>query len=65
MVPHFDGNALNLRLYFDEIDSLSTDAGLNEEGKIRHTLHYASCEDNGLWSMLPEAVAQPADYAKF
>jgi hypothetical protein len=32
--PRFDGNALNLRLYFDEVESLSTDTGLNEEGKI-------------------------------
>jgi hypothetical protein len=63
--PHFDGNALNLHLYFDEVDSLSTDAGLNEEGKIQHALRYASCEDNELWSTLPEAVAQPADYARF
>jgi hypothetical protein len=56
---------LTLRLYFDEVDSLSTDTGLNEEGKIWHALHYASHEDNELWSMLPEAIAQPADYAKF
>jgi hypothetical protein len=63
--PRFDRNALNLHLYFDEIGSLSTDAGLNEEGKIWHALCYASHEDNELWSTLPEAVAQPADYAKF
>jgi hypothetical protein len=63
--PHFDGNALNLCLYFDEVDSLSTDAGLNEEGKIRHALRYTSRENNELWSMLPEAIAQPADYARF
>jgi hypothetical protein len=34
MVPCFDGNALNLCLYFDEVESLSIDAGLNEKGKI-------------------------------
>jgi hypothetical protein len=34
MAPHFDGNALNLCLYFDEAESLSIDADLNEEGKI-------------------------------
>jgi hypothetical protein len=34
MAPHFDGNALNLHLYFDEVESLSIDAGLNEEGKV-------------------------------
>jgi hypothetical protein len=62
---HFDGNALNLCLYFDEVDSLSTDAGLNEEGKIQHALCYTSHEDNELWSTLPEAIAQPADYARF
>jgi hypothetical protein len=32
--PHFDGNALNLRLYFDEVESLCIDTSLNEEGKI-------------------------------
>jgi hypothetical protein len=63
--PRFDGNTLNLHLYFDEVKSLSTDASLNEEGKTRHALHYASCEDNELWSTLPEAIAQPPDYAKF
>jgi hypothetical protein len=63
--PRFDGNALNLRLYFDEVESLSIDAGLNEEGKIRHALRYASREDNELWSTLPEAQAQAPDYARF
>jgi hypothetical protein len=29
MAPCFDGNALNLHLYFDEVESLSIDAGLN------------------------------------
>jgi hypothetical protein len=47
--PRFDGNTLNLRLYFDEVESLSIDAGLNKEGKIRHALRYASQEDNELW----------------
>jgi hypothetical protein len=63
--PHFDSNALNLRLYFDEVESLSIDAGLNEEGKICHALRYASREDNKLWSTLPEAEAQAPDYARF
>jgi hypothetical protein len=40
--PRFDGNALNLHLYFDEVESLSIDASLNEEGKICHALRYAS-----------------------
>jgi hypothetical protein len=63
--PHFDGNALNLHLYFDEVESLSINAGLNEEGNIQHTLCYASQEDNELWSTLPEAEAQLPDYARF
>jgi hypothetical protein len=63
--PRFDGNALNLRLYFDEVESLSIDTGLNEEGKIRHALRYASREDNELWSTLPEAEAQAPDYVRF
>jgi hypothetical protein len=60
--PRFDGNALNLHLYFDEVESLSIDAGLNKEGKVSHTLRYASREDNELWSTLPEAKAQVPDY---
>jgi hypothetical protein len=63
--PHFDGNALNLCLYFDEVESLSIDAGLNEEGKVCHALHYASQEDNELLSMLPEAKAQVPKYTRF
>jgi hypothetical protein len=42
MASRFDGNALNLRLYFDEVESLFIDAGLNEEGKVRHALRYTS-----------------------
>jgi hypothetical protein len=61
--PCFDGNTLNLCLYFDEVESLSIDAGLNEEGKIHHALHYASREDNELWSTLPEAEAHAPNYA--
>jgi hypothetical protein len=64
-VPRFDSNALNLRLYFDEVESLSIDASLNKEGKIHHTLHYTSREDNELWSTLPEAEAQAPNYAQF
>jgi hypothetical protein len=41
-VPQFDGNALNLCLYFDEVELFSIDASLNEEGKVRHTLRYAN-----------------------
>jgi hypothetical protein len=64
-VPCFDGNALNLHLYFDKVESLSTDAGLKEEGKTQHALHYTSCKDNELWSTLPETIAQPPHYTKF
>jgi hypothetical protein len=63
--PCFDGNALNLCLYFDKVESLSIDAGLNQEGKVRHTLRYASREDNELWSTLPEADAQVPNYTRF
>jgi hypothetical protein len=64
-VPCFDGNALNLCLYFDEVESLATNAGLNEEGKVHHALHYTSREDNELWSTLPGAEAQVPDYTQF
>jgi hypothetical protein len=46
--PRFDGNALNLCLYFAEVELLSIDASLNEEGKVCHTLRYTSREDNEL-----------------
>jgi hypothetical protein len=45
--PRFDGNALNLRLYFDEVESLSINASLNKEGKIRHALRYANVSRMG------------------
>jgi hypothetical protein len=44
---------------------LSIDAGLYKEGKVCHALHYASQEDNELWSTLPEAEAEAPDYAQF
>jgi hypothetical protein len=34
MAPRFDGNTLNLCLYFDEVESLSINVGLNKKGKI-------------------------------
>jgi hypothetical protein len=34
-VPHFNGNTVNLYLYFDdEVEALSTDTSLNDQGKI-------------------------------
>jgi hypothetical protein len=60
---HFDSNALNLHLYFDEAEALSADTGLNDEGKIWHALHYASQENNKLWDTLPKA--QLPNYTKF
>jgi hypothetical protein len=55
----------SISIYFDEVESLSINAGLNEEGKVRHALRCASQEDNELWSTLPEAEAQVPDYARF
>jgi hypothetical protein len=52
MAPCFDGNALNLCLYFDEVESLSIDAGLNEEGKICHALHYIVHQLRGQQAMV-------------
>jgi hypothetical protein len=56
IAPCLDGNALNLCLYFNEVEALSSDASLNDEGKICHALQYASQEDNKLWAILPEAL---------
>jgi hypothetical protein len=63
MAPRFDGNALNLCLYFDKVEVLSSDTGLNDEGKIYNALRYASREDNKLWATLPKALLD--NYATF
>ena len=38
MAPVFDGDPLNLRQFFDEIDSLATGMNLRDSEKIQHTL---------------------------
>jgi hypothetical protein len=47
-MSHFNGNTLNLHLYFDKVEALSTNTSLNNKGKIWHALHYASRENNKL-----------------
>jgi hypothetical protein len=61
--PAFDGNPLNLRHFLEEIQLLADDAGLDEAGRIRHALRYASLSDNELWSGL--ASAQGNNWADF
>ena len=61
--PVFDGDPLNLRQFFDEIDSLATGMNLSDSEKIRHTLQYARCEDYELWMTLPKATL--TDFANF
>jgi hypothetical protein len=61
--PTFDGNPLNLSRFFEEVEILAADAGLDDAGRIKHSLRYASLNDYELWFRLPEAKG--ADYAAF
>ena len=50
--PTFDGDALNLIHFFNEVDVLGTKAGLTDEAKIRQSLRYARREEYELWTTL-------------
>jgi len=54
--PTFDGDALNLIHFFNEVDVLGTEAGLTDEAKIRQSLRYARREEFELWTTLREAT---------
>jgi hypothetical protein len=61
--PTFDGNPLNLNRFFEEVEILAADAGIDDAGRIKHSLRYASLNDYELWNRLPTATE--ADYAAF
>jgi hypothetical protein len=61
--PSFDGNPLNLQRFLDEVALLAEDAGLDDAGRIKHSLRYASLSDHELWSGLP--AVQAADWTAF
>jgi hypothetical protein len=61
--PTFDGNALNLNRFFDEVDLLAEEAKVDDRGKIKHSLRYASIGDYELWIRLPAAAH--SDFSAF
>jgi hypothetical protein len=61
--PTCDGDALNLVHLFNEVDTLTTEAGLNDQAKIRQSLRYARREEYELWGTLTEATG--VDFAAF
>ena len=54
--PTFDGDALNLAPFFDEVETLANEAQLDDAAKVKHTLRYARREDSELWRTLPTAT---------
>ena len=61
--PTFDRDTLNLIHFFNEVDTLATEASLNDQAKIRQSLRYAQREEYKLWGMLTEATS--VDFATF
>lgn len=59
--PTFDGNPLNLKRFFDEVDLLADEAKLDDRGKIKHSLRYASIADFEIWDRLPTAAGGDFD----
>ncbi|MDT7543780.1 MAG: hypothetical protein QOE33_3695 [Acidobacteriota bacterium] len=59
--PTFSGDALDLDRFFEEVDILADDAGLDDAGKIKHSLRYARREEYELWSTLVPAVGDSFD----
>jgi len=61
--PTFDGDTLTLIHFFNEVNTLATEAGLNDQAKIQQSLRYAQREEYELWSTLTEATG--IDFAAF
>ena len=53
--PSFNGNPLNISWFFEDVDILGDDAGIDEAAKIKHALRYASLCDNEIWTWLPSS----------
>ncbi|MFI5420871.1 MAG: retropepsin-like aspartic protease, partial [Nitrososphaerales archaeon] len=61
--PKFDGKAISLDGFLDEVDQLATEHNLGEDKKIEWSIRYVSTEEQQLWKLLP--TAQGADWAAF
>ena len=64
--PKFSGKTLSeLPQYLEDIDLLGDAAVLDKAQKIKATIHYAALDEAEVWQTLPEATANPADWADF
>ena len=64
--PKFSGKTPSeLPWYLEDIDLLGDAAVLDEVQKIKATIHYAALDEAEVWQMLPEAIANLADWADF
>ena len=64
--PKFDGKTPALLLHFlEDVDILSTAAGITNLEKIRATIRYADLEEGEGWELLDEVAANPPDWANF
>ena len=51
--------------YLEDIDLLGDAAALDKSQKIKVAICYAALDEAEVWQMLPEATANPADWADF
>ena len=64
--PKFSGKMPSeLPQYLEDIDLLGDAAILDEAQRIKVTIRYAALDEAEVWQMLPEAIANPADWADF
>ena len=64
--PKFSGKTPSeLPQYLEDIDLLGDAAVLDEVQKIKATICYAALDEAEVWQTLPEATANPADWADF
>ncbi|KAF5355070.1 hypothetical protein D9756_005756 [Leucocoprinus leucothites] len=61
--PKFDGHPRSLRRFFEEVDMLGRECGLNQRELIVHTLRYLDSRDYDAWTSRPSAAG--ADWIRF
>ena len=64
--PKFDGKTPALLPHFlEDVDILSTAAGITDLEKIRAAIRYADLEEAEGWELLDEVTANPPDWVNF
>ena len=64
--PKFDGKTLALLPHFlEDVNILSTAAGIMDLKKIRAAIRYADLEEAEGWELPNEVTANPLDWANF